>query len=228
MRVKRSVLVAALACVLILSGCVEPAQIDASGASESETLEMSLEEQYELAGARHQELNERFAELQAEILAGKWQDGSVSSEVIPGQGGTRGNDLPGATNDNSYYFSVSRWYVTDEGLKPFLRKSAQLWAARGWDVGEENYKNGTMRITTTTPEGFWFAAEEQRGQLELTGMSPVYWGERRELSRAIAERRDAENDAGAPWSTTDRDEKGHAYRVPGVFRPFPTWNALDK
>lgn len=227
MRVKRSVLVAALACVLMVTGCVKPAQTDASGAIESEIVEMSLEEQYELAGTRHQELNERFAELQAEILEDEWQDGSVSSEVIPGQGGSRGNDLPGATNDNSYYFSVSRWYLTEEGVKPFLLKAAQSWEARGWEVGEENYKNGTMRITAMTPEGFWFAIEEQRDQMELTGMSPVYWGERRALSRAIAERRNAQDEAGAPWDTTDLDEKGHAYRLPGVFRPFPAWNGLE-
>ncbi len=227
MRVKRSVLVAALACVLMLAGCVKPAQTDVSGATESETLEMSLEEQYGVAGVRHQELNERFAELQEELFKDEWREGGTHSEVIPGQGGTRGNDLPGATNDNSYYFSVARWYPTDTDLKQLLRDAAQLWEARGWDVGEETLFNGDIRITTTTPDGFWFAADERGDEIGLEGMSPVYWGERRALSRAIAERRNAQDEAGAHWDTTGLDEKGYAYRVPGVFRPFPAWNVLE-
>ena len=225
MRAKRSGLVTALACVLMLAGCVKPAQTDASGAIENDALEMTIEEQYEVAGVRHQELNERFAELQAEVFKDKWREGGTHSEVIPWQGGVRGNDLPGSTDDNSYYFSVSRWYVTDEPLRPFLEKTTQLWEGRDWEVGQEIYENGVMRITTTTPDGFWFALEEQRGQLELTGFSPVYWGERRALSRAIAERRNGQDEVGAHWDTTDLDEKGQSYQVPGVFRPFPAWNA---
>lgn len=227
MRVKRFVLVAAVGCVLLLAGCVKPAQTDVSGATERESLEMTLEAQYELAGARHQELNERFAELQEELFTDQWQEGGIHSEVVPGQGGTRGNDLPGATNDNSYYFVVTRWHPIDTDVKQLLRDTAKVWEARGWEVSQETIFNA-LRITTTTPEGFWFAADERVDEIRLEGMSPVYWGDQYELVMAVGERRNAENEAGAPWDTTDLDEKGYSYRIPGVFRPFPAWNALDK
>lgn len=225
----RRMLLVLLAGSFVLTGCApsQPASTaDQSGTTESEAMNMSLQEQYVQAGERYQELNERFAELQAEIFTDEWQDGAVSSEVIPGQGYALGNALHGDSRENSYYFTISRWYPTDQDLTPILRDIAQSWGSRTWQVSEEaSQVSGEVRVAATTEDGFWFAASEEQGSLNLTGNTPVYWGERRALSRAIAERRDAENAAGAPWDTSDRDDRGHAYRLPGVFRPFPAWGS---
>lgn len=212
--------------VIALTGCVQPPPVqDKSGMTESEAMSMPLEEQYDLAGDRYRDLNERFAELQVEMFRDEWRDGSVSSELIPGQGYTIGDALEGDTRDNSYYFTVSRWYMTDQDLKQLLRGTAKSWESRGWKVEEETSQvSGELRVVATTKDGYWFAAVEEQDTLKLTGNSPVYWGERRALSRAIAERRDAENAAGASWDTADRNDQGHAYRLPGVYRPFPDWN----
>lgn len=232
---KRAALGLALALsagALLLSGCGSAMQTereaeDAAGTTKREAMSMTLEEQYARAGERYTELNERFAELQREFFEDEWQDGSVSSEVVPRQGYVLGGALNGDDRENSYYFTMTRWYLTDEELKPLLRMVAESWKARGWEVGEEASPNGRIRIVATTEERYWFAADEARGQLELSAHSPVYWGDQFALLEAIADRRDAENEAGAPWDTTDRDEKGHAYRLPGDYRPFPAWEAVD-
>lgn len=219
------------ALMLMLGGCTllgaaTQGQVeDAAGTTEEEAMDMTLEEQYRLAGERYMELNERVAALQRDFFEDEWLDGSVSSEVIPRQGYVLGGALKGDDRENSYYFKATRWYNTDENLKPLLRKTAQAWESRGYNVAEEESPNGTIRIIATTEDGYWFAADEMDGQLELRSHTPVYWGERRQLSRATADRRDAENKDGAPWDTTDRDENGHAYRLPGIYRPYPAWDA---
>ena len=217
-----------LAGALVLTGCVQAQaqpETDQSGATASEAEALRLEEQYTLAGARYRALNERFAELQADVFADAWRDGSVSSELIPGQGYVLGNALHSDTRENSYYFTVSRWHPSERELTPVIQDIADSWDARGWRVSEETSEvNGEPRVSASTEDGFWFSAAAEDHTLRLTGNSPVYWGDRQALSRAIADRRDAEDAAGAPWDTTDRDDRGHAERLPGAFRPFPPWS----
>lgn len=214
--------------IVTMAGCaVLTGPADASGVTEEVAMERTLKEQYSLAGERFHQLNDVLAELQAEIFDDVWLDGSVRSEVIPGQGGTRSNRLHGATNDNSYYFSANRWHGVEGDSTPLLRKAARAWTERGWDVSEELIAN-TLRITTTTEHGIFVSLLEEPGRIRLTAFSPVYWGDQFALVVAIADRRDAENEAGATWDTTDRDENGHAYRQPGVYRPFPAWGAVPE
>ncbi|WP_187976999.1 hypothetical protein [Mycetocola sp. JXN-3] len=193
--------------------------------TEQQALALSLKEQYQRASGQYQELNERFAELQKEIYPGEWREGGTSSEVVPDQGFARGADLEGDTRENSYYFGTNRIFLSDDDLSTVFAKIVDSWRAKGWSVTGGKRQNGVPRITATTPDGFWFEAKERPGELSLTGMSAVYWGDQYALLMAVAERRDAENAAGAPWDTTDRDEQGYAYRLPGVFRPFPAWDA---
>ncbi|WP_187976695.1 hypothetical protein [Mycetocola sp. JXN-3] len=197
-----------------------------SGVTAQQAMAMTLKEQYQRAGGQYRELNERLGELQKEINAGEWLDGSVESEVIPGQGYVLGSGLAGETKENSYYFNASRWRVGDEDLSSTLPEASRAWEARGWEVNEESFRNDSSRITTTTPEGFRFEVMVSPGEVKLSGHTPVHWGDQFALLTAIAERRDAENAAGAPWDTTDRDDQGYAYRLPGVFRPFPAWDAI--
>ena len=223
-------MVAVLAASVLLTSCVKGGseEHDMTGTTESEALEMSLEQQYERAGEHHQELNERLAELQSEIFADEWNDGATHSEVIPGPGTSRSGGMQGTTRDNSYFFSATRWYATDMDLASKLREVSRVWEARGWEVTEETFFDGSIRISTRTEDGYWFAASDEGDSLQLTGLTPVYWGDLHGLIVAIAERRNAEDQAGATWDTTDPDENGHAYRLPGVFRPFPAWDAVPE
>lgn len=218
----------AMMLIVTMAGCTMLSGAeDASGVKVEAAMERTLKEQYSLAGKQFHQLNDALAEIQVEIFDDVWLDGSVRSEVIPGQGGTRSNRLHGATNDNSYYFSANRWHGVEGDSKPLLREVATSWTERGWEVSEELIANG-LRITTDTEHGIFLSLLEEPGRIRLTAFSPVYWGDQFALVTAISDRRDAENEAGATWDTTDRDENGHAYRLPGVYRPFPAWDAVPE
>lgn len=211
----------------VLSACGGAGEMDVSGMTESDAVAMPLEEQYELAGVRHRELHEIFADVQREISDGEWRESATGSEVVPHMGGSR-TMLPGATKDNSYYFRVGRTLEGQEDVRGMLDEIADSWRAKGWDVQEEvNDISEMLRIVATTPDGYWFAAADRDGEMELKSFSPVYWGDQLELVRSIAARRDAENEAGATWDTTDRNERGNAFRVPGDYRPLPAWDAIE-
>ena len=217
-----------LVAVCALAGCAQPVEDrDVSGVTAAEAMAMPLEQQYALAGERHRELQERLAELQREIYDGPWMEGGASSEVAPVMGHMNSFPLRGRTGDNCYDFSANRWYETDEELRPLVERIAASWEARGWETGRDELSSGKIRVTATTEDGYWFAVVEDEGSIRLRGASPVYWGDQLALTRAMSERRRAEDAAGATWDTTDRDDRGRAYRLPGVYRPFPAWDALE-
>lgn len=223
-------MVAVIASSVLLASCTGwgAEERDMAGSTASEALEVSLKQQYARASERHKELNDRLAMLQSEIFADEWHDGATHSEVVPFGGYSTGNGLRSDNRDNSYKFTATRWYATDMDLGSKLREVARVWKARGWEVTEETFFDGSIRISTRTEDGYWFAASDEGDSLQLTGDSPVYWGDLHGLIVAIAERRNAEDKAGATWDTTDPDENGHAYRLPGVFRPFPAWDAVPE
>jgi len=192
--------------------------------TESEALEMSLEEQYELASQRHQELNERFAELQNEVYTDEWIEGGARSEIVPDDGHSPGT-LPGSTHDNSCSFTISRWHSTaGEDPQTVIRRIAEQWRTRGWDVAEETLFTDEIRITTTTDDGYWYEVVEWPRKIEMSGNSPSYWGDYDLLNQAIAGRSRTLNHAGDHWDPTDRDENYYAHRLPGVYRPMPPWD----
>lgn len=222
---------AVLACVLVLTGCSEPEPSrDGAGLTESEAAEMTFREQYRAAGEQHRALNELFAEVQAQIYPGEWIEGGTRSEVVPGSAHmvAQGRGIRGVTRDNTYYFTVARFLTPDRDVKDMVRETAAAWRERGWEVSEESFTGGTIRVVATTPDGYWFSCNEDSAtKLSLHGHSPVYWTtDNHTLLGAVADRRNAETAAGATWSTTDRDENGRASRLPGVYRPFPAWDAL--
>lgn len=115
--------------------------------------------------------------------------------------------------------------MTDEDLGVVLDAVVEEWVSRGLAVRTvTNERNGRSRVIGESADGYFFDVDEREGEIRFRGMSPVYWGSRVELLRATGERRRAEDAAGAPWSTTDRDENNYAYRLPGVYRPFPAWD----
>ncbi|ODA89610.1 hypothetical protein ATY41_04870 [Leifsonia xyli subsp. xyli] len=219
-------LAAATAAGALLAGCTVQGAKDGGGMTEDEALELPLERQYILAGERYVAVNERLADLQRELFADEWEDGGVSSEVAPGSGFSRGNDLIGDNRDNSYDYSVSRHHAVDGDIESLLREIARSWEAKGWEVSSERVLTA-RRVTTTDPDGYWFEAMAPGSDLSLTALSPVYWGAYDSLLTAIAARREAEREAGAPGTSIDHDESNKSRFLPGVYLPFPAWNALS-
>lgn len=226
-RYRAGAIVGLAAIALTLPGCATQKEAkDMGGDTEEEALRRPLREQYALAEERHRELNERFAEIQRDIAQEGWTEGALGSEVIPGQGNALSGELRGATRDNSYYFSVHRYLQGGGAPKHRMRECAERWEARGWEMSEYTSEaNGEARISATTEDRFWFALDEEGERLKLTGYSPVYWGDNLALVMAIAERRDAEDEAGTV-SQPSRREDGTAPREPGDFRSFPAWDSI--
>ncbi|RKW69890.1 hypothetical protein DWQ67_10460 [Galactobacter caseinivorans] len=127
---------------------------------------------------------------------------------------------------DSYTFWLSRFYTPDEPVAQVLERTVEDWRRRGWDVKEK--VPGSHRFATTTPEGYWLDIKVKgAGTIALRAYSPVFWGSYDELLAAVAERRDAEDEAKAPGTVFNRDPKTkQASLKPGVYRPFPAWDAV--
>ena len=214
---------------LSLIGCSPTVSAtDTAGATREEVMAMSVQEQYALAGERYAELNEQVAALQREIFDDAWRDGGASSEVIPGSGYSRGGRLGGDERGESYYFAVSRWHSAGVDVKALLGRVSEDWSARGWKVNRESFYNGEERITTTTPDGYWFELSEEGSEVSVEGLSPVYWGDRQKILVAIGTRRNAERESGLAWYSDHPMVEGRMTLLPGVYRPFPAWDAVEE
>ncbi|TQL42074.1 hypothetical protein FB468_0054 [Leucobacter komagatae] len=214
---------------VMMTGCAasEGAR-DGAGMTEEESLSKPLEEQYALAGERYDALYERVTAMQQDIYGGEWRT-KTSAGVIPGSGFDLGGKLVGDTRDNSYYYTSFRNYVYDDSTHVTLEVVRQMWAKRGWDVTEDPMAPANTRLTVTAPDGYWYEARDwNKGEFKLAVHSPVYWGSVRKTNDAIRERLDAENAGRAHGDTFDPDEDGNVTLLPGVYRPFPAWDALEK
>lgn len=213
-----------LAMLIALSACAPSREWpDAAGAKKSEALSLAIERQFELAGLRYRDLNLRFAALQREIHEGPWRDVGTISEVAPWPEPVMGSSSLGTIREDGYHFAVFRELLTPGDPGSVLENVKTLWESRGWVVSHEDL-GSWARITTYTPDGYWFALTDQVKTMAFTAHSPGYWGAQDELLSAVGDRRRAEDAAGETWDTTDRDEEGYAIRVPGEYRPFPDWD----
>lgn len=236
-------LIAGLSAGLLLTGCTphearseqgasQGAQgaRDRSGATKAEAFSGSPKERYAKAGAHYKELTAFVTGVQRDIHAGTWQDSPTHSGVTPTEGYNSGMQLEGDGrgddgSGDSYTFWLTRFYSPEEPAANVLRQTVEDWRQRGWEVGEP--VPGATRSTTTTPEGYWLEISESDGTIELRAFSPVFWGSYDELLTAVAERRDAEDAAKAPGTVFKVDPKTkQASLKPGVYRPFPAWDAL--
>lgn len=127
---------------------------------------------------------------------------------------------------DSYTFWVSRFYTPKEPVSTVIERTVAAWRKRGWEVTEK--VTGSQRFATTTPEGYWLDIKVNgTGTIALRAYSPVFWGSYDELLTEVAERRDAEYKAKAPGTVFEEDPKTkQASLKPGVYRPFPAWDAL--
>ena len=211
-----------------MTGCVasEGAR-DSAGMTEEESLSKPLEEQYALAGERYDALYERVTAMQQDIFGGEWRAGE-SYGVIPGSGFALGGELVGDTRDNSYFYSSYRNYVYDDSTHVTLEEVRQMWAKRGWDVTEEPLEPENTRLTVNDPDGYWYEVRDwNKGEFNLAVDSPVYWGDYNPLTDEIYERLMAEEAGRAHGDTFDEAKDGYVHLLPGTYRPFPAWDALD-
>ncbi|RKW69893.1 hypothetical protein [Galactobacter caseinivorans] len=203
---------------------------DLSGATKAEAYSGPPKDRYAKAGARYKELTAFYAGVQRDIHAGTWQDSPTHSDFIPSPGYNSGMKLDGDGRSkdglaDSYTFWTTRFFTPDEPVTKVLERTVEGWRRRGWEVAEP--VPGAPRFTTTTPEGYWLEISESGGTVELRAYSPVFWGSYNELLREVAERRDAEYQAKAPGTVFKEDPKTkQASLKPGVYRPFPAWDAV--
>ncbi|MFF8819343.1 hypothetical protein ACF07D_15255 [Leucobacter sp. NPDC015123] len=197
--------------------------------TEEESLGRSLEAQYALAGERYVALYERVTAMQQDIYAGEWRASSVDSGVIPGSGFALGGKLVGDTRDNSYYYTIFRRYSYDDAPHVTLEEIRQMWVERGWDVTGAPMTSENTRLTVTDPDGYWYEIRDHNdGELYLSVHSPVYWGDWGPVTDAIYEREKAEDAARAHGDAFDAAEDKFVHLLPGAYRPFPAWDALEK
>lgn len=193
-----------------------------------ETLAKPLEEQYAIAEAHYVELNERMAELQKTYFTDIWATTAVTADVLPKWGGGSAHSMSGATRDNSYFFGVVRVHPTDVDFTTYFDEVAEDWRAKGWEVTLHEPFIRYSSVSAITPDGYYFLAEESLGRFALAGYSPDYWGNYEQLYDAVLERRNAESAAQVHGDTFKPDEDKFIRSLPGVYFPFPAWDAVPE
>ena len=187
----------------------------------------SLEEQYAAAARRYSEVSELLAEVQNGYFVDEWEDSGVGADFVPMGGEGFAPFMSGASNDNSYVFRLHRYHAVEGSLEALIQRVADDWRERGWETKVSGPFAGYSRVATVTPGGFSLTAQEDDGMLTLIASSPAYWGDPDALAAAVIERGEAESAAGVHGSKYARVD-GFARLLPGAYRPFPAWDALEK
>lgn len=201
--------------------------VDSAGYTVKESEAETASERYERAGQRYEELNQFVAEESRRIAEVEWMRNGVSPDVFPIDGAGREEDLRGANEENSYYFEVIRVLADPEALQPIQRATRERWELRNWWVGvEKSELDGSLRIEAITDQGYWVALDEYVDGLYLTAHTPPYWGEYLPLADDIHERYEAEKARGE-HARYDIEEDEHLSLLPGDYRPFPRWDAVE-
>ena len=235
----------AVAGVLALSGCgmAEPDQAtveDSAGMAYRQVETRSFEDQYADAGERYRKFQEQVAVVQKTFDEGNWFTYHIYQDIKPQDSGARGAAPSGATRDNSYDFSTTKYFESDRDPQQVLAEVAQVWEARGWEVssdslmvnGEAVDGDARFRMTAPTSTNFYVyadPAENDTDRIVLRAYGPIYWGDRAALLSSVIELRKAQfgDDAtNLPWTsaTVDRANNNAVYLQPGDYAPFPEWD----
>lgn len=208
-------------------GCIvqeEPA-VDEAGHTE-DARQLPLEEQYRLAGEHYADFQELVAETQRTLSEEERRRGPSGADTTPLNGAWFTAELPGATEENSYYFKVYRDLFVEDDQRTLLREVKRNWEGRGLRTGEyEAGDRGLLRVTGTGSGGLRFVLGEMPERIELTAHSAIYWGDYRALRDAVLDRRTAE--AGQEIWAPRVDDEGYYWLEPGDYRPFPEWDAAE-
>lgn len=200
---------------------------DQSGSTAVSVEHQSARERFHRASERYEELNEFVAEETQQIRDDKWKKSGALLEFFPLDGGGMEAYLRGANRDNSYYFEVTRFLPGTESLSELQQSARERWVESGWSVKEEwSDLDETLRVKAITDSGYWVALDEEEDGLYLTAHTPPYWGEYLPLADDIHERYEAEKARGE-HARYDIEEDEHLSLLPGDYRPFPRWDAVE-
>ncbi|UBH06727.1 hypothetical protein K8P10_002238 [Leucobacter sp. Psy1] len=201
--------------------------VDADGATLEESQQLGDREGYELASRRYVEFNEFLAKEQEFIHRGDWNLSGVRNEIFPFDGGGMSASQRGMNADNSYCFEATRTTQLKSSIARILEKTEERWQLRGWSVEEYRSEvDGSSRVSAFTDTGAWISIEEATNGVLLAAYSPPYWGEYLPLADDIHERYEAEKARGE-HARYDIEEDEHLSLLPGDYRPFPRWDAVE-
>ncbi|GAA2179266.1 hypothetical protein GCM10009847_12610 [Leucobacter tardus] len=200
---------------------------DADGETLNDSRRLTGEERYERASERYAHFNELVAREQKAIDTGEWALSGIRIQVYPLDGAGMDRTIRGMTRENSYCFEATRTLPTDSKISHVLKVTGERWRARGWTVEDvRSSVDGSSRVTATTEAGAWFALEETKNGAQLAAYTPPYWGTYMELADDVHERYEAEKARGE-HARFDIDEDERLLLLPGDYRPFPRWDAVD-
>lgn len=219
----------AIAIVLsLLGGCAMRTETtDRSGFALIDANAETGSERFVRASERYRELNEFLAGEMRSIAPTEWVRNGTSLGFMPRDGSGMDRYLRGAEEDNSYYFEVLRIFPEPDSTSRLQRELKSRWIRAGWSVREEvSDLDGTLRVIAVTDQDYWIAADEESDGLYLTAHTPPYWGTYMELADDVHERYEAEKARGE-HARFDIDEDAQMLLLPGDYRPFPRWDAVD-
>ncbi|WP_235483941.1 hypothetical protein [Frigoribacterium sp. Leaf172] len=205
--------------VLAVAGCASGAGAvlgdepqDTAGLTQAEAAGLSLEEEFGLASERYVEMQGVLEEAQLQISNGAWFWNG--GDVLPVAAGADafGEPLPGADDDNSYFFTAGRILEPEgaEGARSDLDPMIEYFDQKGWESGSREIGRN-FEARADSGDGWWVTyTVRPNGQYSLAVYSEPFWT----------------NDSGALFSAiADRDPADFPEEsVPGEYPPFPSWS----
>ncbi|MDY0891709.1 hypothetical protein [Frigoribacterium sp. CFBP9030] len=173
---------------------------------------MTLEDEFGLAAERYVEMQGVLEEAQVQLSDGSWFWNG--GDVLPVAAGADafGEALPGADDDNSYFFTAGRILEPEgaEGERADLDPMIAYFDEKGWESGSREIGRN-FEARADSGDGWWVTyTVRPNGQYSLAVYSEPFWtNDSRALFSAIADR----DPADFPQES-----------VPGEYSPFPSWS----
>ncbi|WIJ44828.1 hypothetical protein [Curtobacterium citreum] len=217
LRPRGTIVTVLAAVVLVTTGCASDSgggqgARDAAGRTQAQGADLSLQDEFELAGERYEHGQAVLAAAQRQISDGTWYWNGGDVRPLPAGDDAFGEAPEGATKENSYKFRAVRIIEPEgaTGAVQDLEPMQRYFDEEGWRWSSA--KVGTdHEVRADTGDGWWVTWNVRpNGQYSLGVYSEAFWAhDAPELIEAIALR--------DPADFPDASE-------PGVSEPFPKWS----
>lgn len=217
LRPRGTIVTVLAAVVLATTGCASDGgggqdARDAAGRTQAQVADLSLQDEFELAGERYEHGQAVLAAAQRQISDGTWYWNGGDVRPLPAGDDAFGEAPEGATKENSYKFRAVRIIEPEgaTGAVQDLEPMQRYFDEEGWRWSSA--KVGTdHEVRADTGDGWWVTWNVRpNGQYSLGVYSEAFWAhDASELIKAIALR--------DPADFPDASE-------PGVSEPFPRWS----
>lgn len=208
-------LAAALAAVLVLSGCsMKGSSMDAAQKTQSEAEQLTLEQQFGLLGDRYERMQDLLLDTQLRIADADTSWVWISSGVAPSQGNVAPTALAGGNANNSYFLDARRAIRLPgaSGVRSDLDPVIDFFSERGWEAEVEEDPGNAWNVRARTDDGYLVRySVQQNGQYNLAIFSGTFWGDTQGLLGAAIER-------------VPKDQLATEESLPGEFAQFPKWS----